>query len=92
MDRGTFAGRVRMAVNYGKASWRTASAEFVFGVKGNDVGGFMPTFTVDGDGFNGSTDLFAKFVIMQDLSGDYYLYFRRPTYTHLCVFESYNFV
>jgi len=87
VDRGTFAGRVRMAVNYGKASWRTASAEFVFGVKGNDVGGFMPTFTVDGDGFNGSTDLFAKFVIMQDLSGDYYLYFRRPTYTHLCVFE-----
>lgn len=86
-DRSVFTGKVRMTTDYGKASWRTASAEFCFGIRGNVTGGFKPVFTVDGDGFNGSSALFAKFVLMQDLNGDYYLYFRRPKYTNICVFE-----
>ncbi|TXK85316.1 hypothetical protein [Paenibacillus sp. N3.4] len=86
-DKSLFSGRVRMVTDYGKASYRSASAEFAFGVRGNDAGGFKPILTVDGDGFNGSSDLYAKFTIYADTSGKYWLYFRRPKYTNYCVFE-----
>ncbi|WP_409345947.1 hypothetical protein [Paenibacillus sp. MBLB4367] len=86
-DKSLFSGRVRMTTDYGKASYRTASAEFAFGVRGNEAGGFKPIFTVDGDGFNGTSDVFAKFSVYADASGKYWLYFRRPKYTNYCVFE-----
>ncbi|GAA4849834.1 hypothetical protein GCM10023310_30330 [Paenibacillus vulneris] len=86
-DKSLFSGRVRTVTDYGKASYRTASAEFAFGVRGNEAGGFRPVFTVDGDGFNGSGDLFAKFAVYADAASNYWLYFRRPKYTNYCVFE-----
>ncbi|MBB6674727.1 hypothetical protein [Cohnella nanjingensis] len=86
-DKSLFSGRVRMTADYGKASYCSASAEFAFGVRGHDAGGFKPTFTVDGDGFNGTGDGFAKFSVYADASGKYWLYFRRPKYTNYCVFE-----
>ncbi|WP_240419094.1 hypothetical protein [Paenibacillus periandrae] len=86
-DRSLFSGRVRMTTDYGKASYRSASAEFAFGVRGNEAGGFKPIFNVDGDGFNGTGDAFANFTVYADAGGKYWLYFRRPKYTNYCVFE-----
>ncbi|TNJ65386.1 hypothetical protein FE784_15300 [Paenibacillus hemerocallicola] len=86
-DKSLFSGRVRMVTDYGKASYRSASAEFAFGARGKEVGGMKPVFTVDGDGFNGTTDAYAKFAVYADAEGKHWLYFRRPKYTNYCVFE-----
>lgn len=86
-DKSLFSGRVRMVTDYGKASYRSASAEFAFGARGKEVGGIKPVFTVDGDGFNGTSDGYAKFSLYADTAGQHWLYFRRPKYTNYCVFE-----
>ncbi|GAA3407403.1 hypothetical protein ACFFNY_31865 [Paenibacillus hodogayensis] len=86
-DRSLFSGRVRMVTDYGKASYRSASAEFAFGTRGKEAGGIKPVFTVDGDGFNGTSDVYAKFVLCADAQGQHWLYFRRPRYTNYCIFE-----
>jgi hypothetical protein len=82
-----FAGSVRVQCTEGLSAFRYANATFSFGAAGNAAGGYVPLFAVDGDGFNGNGDHFARFVLAKDAAGDHWLYFKRPAFSGLCVFE-----
>lgn len=84
---GLFTGRVSTQSQTGASANRSATCDFAFGVAG---GSPLPQFTVSGEGFNGSTTPYSRFKLATD-GVDTFLYYLRPSFTHVCVFEySYN--
>lgn len=86
---GLFTGRVSTQSQFGASATRSATCEFAFGVAG---GSPLPQFSVIGEGFNGSTTPYSRFKLATDGS-DTYLYYLRPSFSHVCVFEySYDWI
>lgn len=81
--QGLFTGRVSTQSQFGQSANRSAICDFAFGVAG---GSPLPQFSVSGEGFNGSGSYASQFKMGSDATGTY-LYYRRPSFSHVCVFE-----
>jgi hypothetical protein len=87
--KGLFTGQCHVQGQYGQSSFKSAVVTFAFGVNGNGTGGFVPALHVVGDAFTADETVgwSGRFAMAKDSSGNYNVYFRRPSYANVCVFN-----
>lgn len=82
----SFHGTVRMVPGFSGAANRTSKVDFVFGARGGATL-YKPLFNASGEGFNGTGAGSGRFVLAKDATGKHFLYFYRPPFTNIAVFE-----